>query len=168
MVAILGADETSVNELCEQCAQGEILGPANFNSPGQIVVSGAIGACGRVAQAAEAKGFKAIPLKVAGAFHSPLMQSAADRMKAELEKVAMNPPRATVYANVTASPHADARSIRELLVQQVIRPVRWEQTMRQLVSKAELRFVERAPGRTLAVIIKKINRRTPVECLEQS
>ncbi|HEX2972229.1 MAG TPA: ACP S-malonyltransferase [Tepidisphaeraceae bacterium] len=73
MVAILGADESAVMKLCEQTAQGEVMVPANFNAPGQIVVSGAIGACGRIAAAAEAGGFKAIPLKVAGAFHSPLM-----------------------------------------------------------------------------------------------
>jgi [acyl-carrier-protein] S-malonyltransferase len=154
-----------VNELCRQAAQGEVLIPANFNSPGQIVVSGAAGACARVQQSAEAAGFKSIPLKVAGAFHSPLMQSAADRMRQELEKVSFRTPQRTVYANVTAAPHTDPASIRDLLVQQIVRPVRWEQTMQTLIAADGMRFVELAPGRTLAGLAKKINRRLPIESL---
>src|SRR5450432_2099183 len=87
MVSIIGADEATVANLCEQNSGGEVLVPANYNSPGQIVVSGAIGACERVAKSAEAASFRAIPLKVAGAFHSPLMQRGADRMAQELDKV---------------------------------------------------------------------------------
>jgi [acyl-carrier-protein] S-malonyltransferase len=165
MVSIMGADESAVHQLCERSAQGEVLVPANFNAPGQVVVSGAAAACERVAQAAEAGGFKAIPLKVAGAFHSPLMQRGADRMRAELEKVEIRPPRKTVYANVTAQPHADVESIKRLLVDQIVRPVRWEQTMQQLASHADARFVELAPGRVLTGLLKKINRRLPVESL---
>ncbi len=165
MVAILGVDEPTANSLCSEAAQGQVLVAANFNSPGQIVVSGAASACERVAQLAENKGFKSIPLKVAGAFHSPLMQSAADRMGAELAKVVFSPPRKSVYANVTAAPHGDPDSIKALLVQQIIRPVRWEQSMQALVADASLRFVELAPGRTLAGMLKKINRRLPVESL---
>ena len=165
MVAIMGADEAAVGQLCEEAAQGEVMVPANYNSPGQIVVSGTMAACQRVAALAEAKGFKAIPLKVAGAFHSPLMQAAADRMGAELEKVEIGVPKATVYANVTASPHGDPASIRRLLVEQIVRPVRWEQTMQKVFATPDLRFVELAPGRTLTGLAKKINRRLPVENL---
>jgi [acyl-carrier-protein] S-malonyltransferase len=165
MVAIAGADENAAIQLCEQNAQGEVLVPANFNAPGQIVLSGSTAACERVAKAAEAAGFKAIPLKVAGAFHSPLMQSAADRMAAELERVEINPPRMSVYSNVTAQPHTDAASIRKLLVQQIVRPVRWEQTVQKLVAQPDARFIELAPGRVLTGLLKKINRRLPVESL---
>ena len=92
-------------KLCEEVgAQGEVLVPANFNAPGQIVVSGSKAACERVVPAAEAAGLRAIPQVVAGAFHSPLMQPAADRMAAELDKVQIQSPRKTVYANVTAQP----------------------------------------------------------------
>jgi [acyl-carrier-protein] S-malonyltransferase len=140
-----------------------VLIPANFNSPGQIVVSGAIKACERIAVAAEAAGFKSIPLKVAGAFHSPLMQRGADRMAAELEKVSFNSPRAVVYANVTAQPHTDAASIRRLLVDQIVKPVRWEQTMQTLVGQGDARWIELAPGRVLTGLLKKINRRLPIE-----
>jgi [acyl-carrier-protein] S-malonyltransferase len=142
-----------------------VLVPANYNSPGQIVISGAIEACGRAVQAAETKGFKAIPLKVAGAFHSPLMQPAADRMKAELDKVSFATPRTTVYANVTAQPHTSSDEIKRLLVEQIVRPVKWEQTMQTLVAQTDLKFIELAPGRTLAGLAKKINRRLPVESL---
>jgi [acyl-carrier-protein] S-malonyltransferase len=168
MVAIMGADEAAVLALCESAAQGEVLVPANFTAPGQIVVSGSKGACERVLPAAEAKGFKAVALKVAGAFHSPLMQPAADRMLAELNKVAFQPPRQRVYSNVTGQPHGnDSASIRNKLVQQIVEPVRWEQTMQALVAEAPNgKFVELSPGRTLAGLAKRINRRLPVEGVE--
>ena len=163
MVAIMGADEAAINKLCAEAAQGEVMVPANFNAPGQIVVSGSIGACERVLKAAEAGGFKAVALKVAGAFHSPLMQPGADRMKAELGKVQFAAPKTRVYSNVTAEPHVDGDSIKELLVAQITRPVRWEQTMVKLVADEGARFVELAPGRTLAGLAKRINRRLPIE-----
>jgi len=165
MVSLMGADEPAAIRLCEANAQGEVLVPANFNSPGQIVVSGAIGACQRLSQAAEAAGFKAIPLKVAGAFHSPLMQPAAQRMAEELEKLALAVPRTTVYANVTARPHTDADSIKRLLVEQIVKPVRWEQTMQELISQGEAQWIELAPGRVLSGLLKKINRRIPIQAL---
>jgi [acyl-carrier-protein] S-malonyltransferase len=165
MVAILGADEAAINNLCETAAAGEVLVPANFNAPGQIVVSGSKSACERVLIEAENAGFKATALKVAGAFHSPLMQPAADKMAAELEKVSFNAPRTTVYSNVTAQPHTDPASIKKLLIQQITRPVRWHQTMQTLIDGGEARFIELAPGRTLAGLAKRINRRLPIESL---
>ncbi len=165
MVSIIGADEAAVIGLCEKASEGEVLVPANYNSPGQIVVSGAINACSRVAAAAEAAGFRAIPLKVAGAFHSPLMQSGADRMKAELDKAAISAPKKTVYANVTAAPHTDVASLKQSLVDQIVKPVKWEQTMQQLAPIADARFIELAPGKVLTGLLKKINRRLPVENL---
>jgi [acyl-carrier-protein] S-malonyltransferase len=167
MVAIMGADEAAINNICQSCAAGEVLVPANFNAPGQIVISGSTAACQRALQAAEAAGFKATALKVAGAFHSPLMQPAADRMKAELNGVNFNAPSVTVYSNVTATPHTDAATIKNLLVQQIVSPVRWEQTMQTLIGSGEARFVELAPGRTLAGLAKRINRRLPVESLSE-
>src|SRR5882672_5536926 len=164
MVAILGADENAVAGLCEKAAQGEVLVAANFNAPGQIVVSGAMGSCKRVLQIAEAAGFKAVELKVAGAFHSPLMQPAADRMRGELEKVRIARPERMVYANVTAQPHAEPGEIKRLLVEQIVRPVKWEQTMQSLINQP-MRFVELAPGRTLTGLAKKINRRAAIESL---
>jgi [acyl-carrier-protein] S-malonyltransferase len=167
MVAILGADEAAIDKLCAENAGGEVLVAANYNAPGQIVVSGGQGACERVLKAAEAAGFKATALKVAGAFHSPLMQSGADKMKAELNAAAFSAPTTTVYSNVTANPHTDAASIKDLLVKQIVSPVRWEQTMKTLIAEGGdgARFVELAPNRHLAGLAKRINRRLPIESL---
>ncbi len=166
MVAILGADPAAVDKLCTDSAQGEVLVPANYNAPGQIVVSGSTSACDRVLKACEAAGFKAMALKVAGAFHSPLMQPAADRMAAELENVTFTAPKTTVYSNVTAAPHTDVASIKRLLVDQIVKPVKWEQTMQTLIADgADARFIELAPGRTFAGLAKRINRRLPIESL---
>jgi [acyl-carrier-protein] S-malonyltransferase len=167
MVAVLGADEAAVNALCAEAAQAEVLVPANFNAPGQIVISGSAAACERAAKLGESKGLKTVPLKVAGAFHSPLMQPAADRMAAELENVAFSTPNQPVFANVTADRHHDAASIKRLLVEQIVKPVRWEQTMNRLLQGegASARWVELAPQRQLAGMLKRINRRLPVESL---
>ncbi len=165
MVAVLGADSAAVDKLCGEAAGGDPLVPANYNAPGQIVVSGSKAACERVLKAAEAAGFKATELKVAGAFHSPLMQPAADRMRAELEAAAFSDPRTVVYSNVTAAPHTAAASIKRLLVEQIVSPVKWEQTMMALIADGgdSPRFVELAPNRHLAGLAKRINRRLPVE-----
>jgi [acyl-carrier-protein] S-malonyltransferase len=165
MVAIMGADSASLAKLCDDAAMGEVLVPANYNAPGQVVVSGAMAAGERFAKAAEAAGFKAVVLKVAGAFHSPLMQSGADKMKAELDRAAIQLPRKTVYSNVTAQPHTDVASLKRLLVEQIVKPVRWEQTMQAMLSQGDARWVELAPGRVLTGLLKKINRRLPVESL---
>ena len=165
MVSILGADEADVVRLCEQCAEDDVLVPANYNAPGQIVVSGGAAACQRINEAAGVAGFKAVPLKVAGAFHSPLMQSAADRMAEELERVHFHKPNAAVWANVTAQPHGDAASIRRLLVDQIVKPVRWEQTIRAMLAGGDARWYELAPGRVLTGLLKKVDRRLPVENL---
>jgi [acyl-carrier-protein] S-malonyltransferase len=165
MVALIGADEAQSRKLCEDCAQGEVLVPANFNAPGQIVISGSIAACQRAIAAAEAMGLRAMSLKVAGAFHSPLMKIAAEKMAAELAKVSFSRPYRPVYSNVTAQPHADPQSIKKLLVDQIVSPVHWEQTMQTLVAQLDARFIELAPGKTLAGLAKRINRRLAVESI---
>ena len=167
MVSIIGADESTVTDLCLKASDGEVLVPANYNSPGQIVVSGTLPACERVTKAAEAAGLRAIPLKVAGAFHSPLMQRGSDTMAGELAKATISPPTKPVYANVTAQPHGDrdVADLRRLLVSQIIEPVRWEQIMQQLASIPEATFIELPPGRVLTGLAKKINRRLPIENL---
>ncbi len=165
MVAIMGADEAAIAKLCEEAAQGDVMVPANFNAPGQIVVSGSKSACERMVTGASAAGYKAVPLTVAGAFHSPIMQSGAEKMKGEFDRVAFNAPRATVYSNVTAQPHTDSESIKRLLVDQIVKPVRWEQTMQKIAPIEGARFVELAPGRVLTGLLKKINRRLPVDSL---
>ena len=98
----MGADEAAITKLCEEQAQGDVLVPANFNAPGQIVVSGSKAACERLNTAATAAGLRSIPLVVAGAFHSPIMQPGADVMAKELDKVEFKSPASPVYSNVTA------------------------------------------------------------------
>ena len=159
MVSVMGADEEQVREICEQAGHGHILVPANFNCPGQIVVSGALPACERVVEVAVERGFRAVPLKVAGAFHSPLMQPAADRLAEDLEQVDFQSPQKPVWSNVTAEQHGDPASIKSLLVRQITEPVRWSQTMQALVAKPDAKFVELAPGRVLAGLLKKTDRR---------
>jgi [acyl-carrier-protein] S-malonyltransferase len=126
-------------------------------------VSGSSGACARVLAAAEAAGLKAMALKVAGAFHSPLMQPAADKMRAELDRVTFASPTTLVYSNVTAAPHTSPDAIKKLLVDQIVSPVQWERTMKPLLTDLEGRFIELSPGRSLAGLAKRINRRLPIE-----
>jgi [acyl-carrier-protein] S-malonyltransferase len=165
MVALIGAEEPQAVELCNKAANGEVLVPANFNAPGQIVVSGTKAACERLTALATEAGLRAVPLAVAGAFHSPIMQSGADKMAAELAKASLSAPKATVYSNVTAQPHTDVESIKRLLVDQIVKPVRWAETMTKIAAEEGAKFVELAPGRVLTGLAKKVNRRLPVESL---
>jgi [acyl-carrier-protein] S-malonyltransferase len=159
MVAVMGGDEAQITQLCEAQSQGEVLVPANFNAPGQIVVSGSKPACARFAEAASAAGLRAIPLTVAGAFHSPIMQSGADKMAEELKSVNLVTPSFPVYSNVTAKLHTTVDSIKELLVAQIVKPVRWEQTIAQIANVEGNKFIELAPGKVLTGLLKKQNRR---------
>ena len=167
MVAVMGTDEAQVTKLCEESANGEVLVPANFNAPGQIVVSGSKDACDRFAAAATAAGFRSVPLVVAGAFHSPIMQPGADAMKGELEKVEFKVPSAPVYSNVTAALHTDPATIKSLLVDQIVKPVRWEQTIAQVANLPDAKFIELAPGKVLTGLLKKQNRRAAVTTLNE-
>ena len=160
MVSVMGASDEDVETLCEDAADGAVLVPANYNAPGQIVVSGALAACDRAATLAGERGYRAVPLKVAGAFHSPLMQPAAERLAEDLERVGVGDPRLPVWANVTAAEHTTGEEIKDLLVRQLTEPVRWSQTMAQLAGDGS--FVELAPGRVLTGLLKKANRRAPV------
>jgi [acyl-carrier-protein] S-malonyltransferase len=168
MVAIMGADHDAVADLCRAAADGDVLVPANYNAPGQIVISGTAAACARAVSAADASGFKATALKVAGAFHSPLMQPAADRLRADLDRIPFEPARVPVYSNVTGQPHAlSPLSIKQRLVEQICTPVQWEQIMVALVSSAgSAQFAELAPGKTLAGLARRINRRLVVRSLD--
>jgi len=165
MLALMGADEAGANAVCAEAAPaggGDVLVTANFNTPGQIVLSGSIAACQRAAAIAEAKGFKSIPLKVAGAFHSPFMQSAADQMAEVLAAVQSLPPKVPVISNVTAAPHTDIDSIKKLLVQQIISPVRWYQSIETLRAKGVDQWLEVGPGRTLTGMMRKIDRKAQI------
>ena len=163
MVSILGLEREQVEKLCDDARHGEVLQLANFLCPGNIVVSGSRAACSRVAELAPAAGaMKAIPLAVAGAFHTPLMASAVNRLQTALAGAAMKKPRIPVISNVDARPHDDAEEIRDLLVKQVVEPVRWEDSMRWLLTQNYDSFYEVGPGRVLRGLMKRTDRR--VKC----
>jgi [acyl-carrier-protein] S-malonyltransferase len=160
MVALIGADEEAARSICREAAGGEVLVCANFNAPGQIVLSGNRGACERAAAAAAARGIAARALDVAGAFHSPLMQPAAEGLARALEGVELRPLEAPVWSNVTGEPHDrhDMELLRRRLVEQLVVPVRWAQTCQGLPAGDRIEFHELAPGTVLRGLMRRIDR----------
>jgi len=158
MVSILGLDEAAVERLCAEARQGEALSPANFNCPGQIVISGTKSACDRAIPLAEKLGGRAVPLTVAGAFHSSLMQSAVDGLEAALSGTRIQRGPIPVVSNVSADYHADPQSVRRLLREQVASPIRWQSSMERLIAEGFDRFAEVGPGRVLTGLMRKISR----------
>ena len=143
MVTILGLQQAQVEALCEQARQGEILEIANLLGPDMLVVSGTNGACLRAADLAPKMGaMKAVPLAVAGAFHTEIMHPADERCAEALAEVPMRAPRIPVIFNVDACPHDDPEEIRGLMVRQIINPVRWEESMRWLLARDSTSFTK--------------------------
>jgi [acyl-carrier-protein] S-malonyltransferase len=165
MVSILGMEHGQIAALCDQARGDETLEIANLLCPGNIVVSGEAAACERIAELASAAGaMKVIPLPVAGAFHTALMQPAVERLRAVLARVPLQQPRIPVVSNVDARPHNDPDEIRELLIQQVCSQVHWEQSMRWLLEEIGItQFYELGPGRVLCGLLKRIARKVPCE-----
>lgn len=155
MAAVIGLDETATREACDTA--GVTL--ANLNCPGQIVISGELDRIPAAVEAVKAKGAKkAIPLAVAGAYHSPLMASAQPKLAAELAKTSIIQPSVPVVANVTASAYASALEIPETLVRQVTSPVRWEESIRHLLGQGFTQFIELGPDASLAGFMKRIDK----------
>ena len=160
MVSILGMELAKIEELCDKARGDGTLQVANVLCPGNIVVSGTNSACERIAELAEAAGaMKAIPLAVAGAFHTPLMQPADEILAEALAATKMNKPKIPVFSNVDAQPHDDSDEIRRILVKQILSPVLWEQSIRNLFSQGFDTFYEVGPGRVLRGLMKRINRK---------
>jgi len=164
MVSVIGLDEADVQRLCEDTAEGQLLVCANFNCPGQIVVSGQRQACERLAaRAPEYGAIKAVPLKVAGAFHTSMMQPAADALRRTLEQTPVAEPAAVaVLANVDAEYYTTAQAVREGLVRQLIKPILWQRCMERLLTDGVETFYEIGPGRVLTGLMKRIHRRAKV------
>lgn len=162
MVTALGLEPAQVEEICQQAADQGVIGPANFNCPGQIAISGTRAACEKAATLIEQAGGRAIPLKVAGAFHSPLMKPAADGLAEMLGATPFSRPSVPVVANLNCQHHGDADTIRLWLTEQLTRPVRWQASMEKLLADGVDRFVEVGPGRVLTGLMKKISRRAPI------
>ncbi len=162
MVAILGVDAEKLQSLCDQAREGDVLEVANLLCPGNIVCSGDNAACERLGKLAEEAGaMKVIPLAVAGAFHTSLMQSAVEQLTQALDKVDLKPPRLPVVSNVDAQPHTDPGEIRQLLAKQVVSPVRWEDSVRTMLDGGVEEFYEIGTGKVLRGLMKRINRKFP-------
>lgn len=183
MVALIGADEAQARAVCEETlaagrgVEGEVLVCANFNAPGQVVISGSKSACDRAIGVATTMGLRATALPVAGAFHSPLMAPAAERLAGALARTAISQPSCPVISNVTSAPHAGApgasidQTIRARLVEQLTMPVRWSQGCEALLRQLSpppggtesVEFHELAPGKALAGLMRRIERSIRVE-----
>jgi len=165
MVSILGLDPAQVQRLCDEVRrEGEVLQCANFLCPANVAVSGHNAACERIADAAtQAGAMKVVPLAVAGAFHTPIMGSAVERLAAALADVAMRTPRIPVISNVDARPHEDPEELRQLLIRQVVSPVLWEDSMRYLLGEGFDQFYEIGAGRVLRGLLKRIDRKADCE-----
>jgi [acyl-carrier-protein] S-malonyltransferase len=162
MVSILGLEQPIVEELCGKAEQIGVMQVANLLCPGNIVVSGHQSACVEMERLVQEKGGRTVRLAVAGAFHTDLMKPADQSLAAVLAEIPIQAPRVPVWSNVDAAPHTDPEEIRGLLVRQVLQPVFWEKTMRNLLSEGIDRFVEIGPGRVLAGLLKRVQRK--VEC----
>jgi [acyl-carrier-protein] S-malonyltransferase len=156
MAAVVGLSPEATEALCHEASAAGIVQPANFNSPGQIVISGSVDGVHKAMELARAQGAKMVKeLVVSGAFHSPLMESAREGLKKALDTTAFNDARIPVYANVTAKPVIHAAAIRDLLYQQLTMPVRWEQSVRSMAHDGATDFVEVGPGKVLQGLVKR-------------
>jgi [acyl-carrier-protein] S-malonyltransferase len=159
MVAVLGMERETVAALCAECRGGDVLEMANVLCPGNVVASGSAAACGRLAAAATAAGaMKCVPLEVAGAFHTALMQPAVERLTEALSRTPVRTPRIPVVSNVDARPHVDPAEIRGLLARQVIGVVEWNASMAYILSTGVRTVWEVGPGRVLRGLMKRIDR----------
>lgn len=160
MAAIIGVAEDKVEEICaEVSATGKVVVAANYNCPGQLVISGdeagILEACDKL-KAAGAK--RALPLKVGGAFHSPLMQPAKDELQAAIEQTAIAAPKCPVYQNVDGKPHTDAAEIKQNLIAQLTSSVRWTSSVQNMIADGADDFTECGPGKALQGMIARIDK----------
>jgi [acyl-carrier-protein] S-malonyltransferase len=167
MAAILGVEPEILDEICREAAQGEIVAPANYNSPGQIVIAGHSGAVARAMDIAKGRGFrKAMLLPVSAPFHSPLMIPAGERLAETLEGIKVHPLKWPVVTNVEAAPNIDENRVKELLVRQVSAPVMWETSVLRIVKEGVERIIEVGPGKVLSGLVKRITKDVAVANVE--
>uniref|UniRef100_A0A7C4LKK0 Malonyl CoA-acyl carrier protein transacylase n=1 Tax=Schlesneria paludicola TaxID=360056 RepID=A0A7C4LKK0_9PLAN len=162
MVSALLLDRDQVTAVCSQAQAAGSLWIANYLCPGNTVLSGEKAACAKAIELIEAAGGKPVPLAVAGAFHTPLMESACERLSAALNQVKLTSPRIPVVSNVDAQPHTDPDDIRRVLVKQVVSPVLWEDAVRWLIAQGADRCYEIGPGKVLKGLMRRIDKR--VDC----
>lgn len=156
MAAIIGLDDETIEKTCAEISA--VVVPANYNSPGQLVISGSVEGVNEACEKLKAAGAKrALPLKVGGAFHSPLMEPARVELAAAIEKTDIHTPVCPVYQNVNALPMTDPAEIKENLIKQLTSPVRWTQIVKAMIADGAESFVEAGPGNVLQGLIKKVS-----------
>jgi [acyl-carrier-protein] S-malonyltransferase len=168
MVSILLLDREKVLELCRQASDVGPIQIANNLCPGNIVVSGSKAACEKIAGLAPGANGRAIPLSVAGAFHTDIMRPADQQLAAALANVELKTPRIPVISNVDAVPHSDPAEIRDILVRQVLNPVMWEDSIRSMLAQGVAQFYEIGPGKVLKGLMKRIERKQDVTTINDS
>jgi [acyl-carrier-protein] S-malonyltransferase len=166
MAAVLGMEREQIEELCEACSSGEVLAPANFNCPGQIVIAGHSKAVERAIERIKQEGKKAVLLPVSAPFHSPLMKPAGERLGKALEQVSVRDLKVPVVTNVEAEVNNSKDRVKGLLVAQVSSPVRWEESMRKMIEKGVEQVLEIGPGKVLSGLMKRIDNHIETKNLE--
>ena len=158
MAAVLGLDDETVEEVCDEVNKEHIVVAANYNSPGQLVISGSIEGIDKACELLKQRGAKrALKLPVGGAFHSPLMEPARQELQTAIEKAVVSTPVCPVYQNVNANPQTDPESIKKNLIAQLTAPVRWTQTVKNMINDGADEFIELGPGDVLKGLVKKVN-----------
>jgi [acyl-carrier-protein] S-malonyltransferase len=165
MAAIIGMDDEAVEEICSEASEatGKEVVAANYNCPGQLVISGYLEAVEKAVEIAKEKGARmAMLLPVSGAFHSSLMQPALDGLRSELENLEIKSPSCPIYSNFTAQPTTDVEEIRSNLLNQLLNPVRWTQTLLNMMENNANSFIEVGPGKVLQGLVKRTNRKAEI------
>lgn len=170
MVSVLGLDREQLQKVCDQArAEGEVLQIANLLCKGNIAVSGHIASCERLPDVAQAAGaMKSVPLAVAGAFHTPIMESAVAKLESALSEVEIGATRIPVYSNVDAQPHSQPDEFKQLLVTQVCGPVLWQDSIEKMIADGFDEFYEVGVGRVLRSLMKRISRKTKIHGVLES
>jgi [acyl-carrier-protein] S-malonyltransferase len=166
MAAILGMEREDVEKLCEEVAAGEILSPANFNCPGQIVIAGHSNAVQRAIERVKQEGKRATLLPVSAPFHSPLMKPAGARLERALEEITVRDLNVPVVTNVEAEINTSKDRVKPLLVAQVSSPVRWEESMRRMIKEGIEQVLEIGPGKVLSGLMKRIDPKIEIKNIE--
>ena len=166
MAAVLGMEREQVEKLCEELSSGEVLAPANFNSPGQIVIAGNTEAVERAVERVKQEGKKAVLLPVSAPFHCSLMKPAGERLEKALEEISVSDLKIPVVTNVEAEANTSKETVKGLLVAQVSSPVRWEESMRKMIEKGIEQVVEIGPGKVLSGLMKRIDSRVEAKNIE--
>lgn len=164
MAAIIGLPDEKVEEICQEVSkEGKVVIPANYNCPGQLVISGDKEGIEEACEKLKASGAKrALPLKVGGAFHSPLMQPAKDELQKAIEATTVNTPQCPVYQNVDGKPYTDAAKIKANLIAQLTSSVRWTTTVQNMIADGATDFTECGPGKALQGMIGRISKEVTV------